>query len=117
VLGVAKERASIKIKSGLTKISEERLNAKIMTEQVTQPCPFEIGDAVMMRSASLKIRKFWHLIPGDIGIVTGIRISNVDSSRWMITVHWQKYTSKKEPIYRHCRLKHAIKKTRKKSND
>jgi hypothetical protein len=90
-----------------------------MTENITPPCPFEIGDAVMMRRAALNVRKFWHLIPGDIGIVTGIRLSNVDSSRWMITVHWQKYISPKvkEQTYRHHRLKHAIKKRKKKSND
>lgn len=92
-----------------------------MTETSKVKPPFEVGDAVKLRVATLALRKFRKMIANDVGIVVNVKLSDVKSDCWLVTVHWQLYSNpangKKEASYYHTRFKHAVRKKKVKNEE
>lgn len=81
-----------------------------------EQCPFQVGDFIKMRSCALKLLKYLRLPKNDVGVVTGVSLSNSyrgGKRMWLVHVHWQQLSvsAVKEQKYFHIRLKHLARKS------
>jgi hypothetical protein len=72
------------------------------SEKLENVPPFKVGDLVMMRTKSLRLRRFHKYPENDVGLVLEVKKGNIE---WLINIHWQKFTPRGKCILKHSRLK------------
>ena len=72
------------------------------SEKLENIPPFEVGDLVMMRTKSLRLKRFFKYPKNDVGLVLEVTKGHVE---WLVNIHWQKFIPRGKCILKHSRLK------------
>ena len=72
------------------------------SEKVENVPPFKVGDLVMMRTKSLRLKRFFKYPKNDVGLVLEVTKGHVE---WLVNIHWQKFIPRGKCILKNSRLK------------